>query len=226
MFISTDIGKKVTHMKTELGKVTSQSGREVAVTLKYPSDRIRVGDTVEMRFDDGRTISSDQRRKAYATIRDIADYSGHSPEYLKEWFKFDYIAHTGEKYFSLSNCSVTTAREYINHLIDFCLRYGVPVYEESLINRTDDIDRYLYMCLLYRKCAVCGRPADAHHVTGYKIGMGGDRKTSHHLGREAIALCREHHNTAHTQEREFFEANHIYGIKLDARLCRTLGLKE
>ena len=38
---------------------------------------------VEIRIDDGRMISGEQRRKAYATINDISDYTGHHPEYLK-----------------------------------------------------------------------------------------------------------------------------------------------
>ena len=180
---------------------------------------------VEIRLNDGRTITALQRKKAYATIRDIADYSGHLPEFLKEWFKYEYMIQTGEDYFSLSDCSVTTARNYINILIDFCLHYGVPI-NEPLVQRTDDINAYLYMCLYYRKCAVCGKPADIHHVTGSKIGMGSDRDAVHHLGREAIALCREHHTKAHTDERAFFEENHIYGIKLDERLCDRLNLKK
>lgn len=176
-------------------------------------------------FNDGRTITAEQRKKAYATIRDISDYSGHAPEFLKEWFKYEYIIKTGGKYFSLSDCSVTVARQYINVLIDFCLHYGVPVYE-PMTDRTDDIDAYLYMCLYYRKCAVCGRAADVHHVTGSKIGMGADRDKAHHVGREAIALCRTHHNEAHSREKEFFEENHIYGIKLDETLCERLNLRK
>ena len=180
---------------------------------------------VEIRLNDGRTITAEQRKKAYATIRDISDYSGHAPEFLKEWFKYEYIIKTGGKYFSLSDCSVTVARQYINVLIDFCLHYGVPLYE-PMTNRTDDIDAYLYMCLYYRKCAVCERAADVHHVTGSKIGMGADRDKAHHVGREAIALCRTHHNEAHSREKEFFEENHIYGIKLDEILCERLNLRK
>ena len=180
---------------------------------------------VEIRLNDGRTITAEQRKKAYATIRDISDYSGHAPEFLKEWFKYEYIIKTGGKYFSLSDCSVTVARQYINVLIDFCLHYGVPLYE-PMTNRTDDIDAYLYMCLYYRKCAVCGRAADVHHVTGSNIGTGADRDKAHHVGREAIALCRTHHNEAHSREKEFFEENHIYGIKLDEILCERLNLRK
>ena len=52
---------------------------------------------VEIRLNDGRTITAEQRKKAYATIRDISDYSGHAPEFLKEWFKYEYIIKTGGK---------------------------------------------------------------------------------------------------------------------------------
>ena len=41
----------------------------------------------EVRIDDGRRISSDQRRKIYALIKDIANHTGHHPEYIKEHMK-------------------------------------------------------------------------------------------------------------------------------------------
>lgn len=209
-------------------KVIGYDGKNMVVIPDAPIDKELIQkqiNRVEIRLNDGRTITAEQRKKAYATIRDISDYSGHAPEFLKEWFKYEYIIKTGGKYFSLSDCSVTVARQYINVLIDFCLHYGVPLYE-PMTNRTDDIDAYLYMCLYYRKCAVCGRAADVHHVTGSKIGMGVDRDKAHHVGREAIALCRTHHNEAHSREKEFFEENHIYGIKLDETLCERLNLRK
>lgn len=209
-------------------KIIGYDGKNMVVIPDASIDRELIQkqiSRVEIRLNDGRTITAEQRKKAYATIRDISDYSGHAPEFLKEWFKYEYIIKTGGKYFSLSDCSVTVARQYINVLIDFCLHYGVPVYE-PMTDRTDDIDAYLYMCLYYRKCAVCGRAADVHHVTGSKIGMGADRDKAHHVGREAIAPCRTHHNEAHSREKEFFEENHIYGIKLDETLCERLNLRK
>lgn len=209
-------------------KIIGYDGKNMVVIPDASIDRELIQkqiNRVEIRLNDGRTITAEQRKKAYATIRDISDYSGHAPEFLKEWFKYEYIIKTGGEYFSLSDCSVTVARQYINVLIDFCLHYGVPVYE-PMTDRTDDIDAYLYMCLYYRKCAVCGRAADVHHVTGSKLGMGADRDKAHQVGREAIALCRTHHNEAHSREKEFFEENHIYGIKLDETLCERLKLRK
>ena len=46
-------------------------------------------------FDDGRTISALQRKKAYAIIRDIADYTGDIPEYIKELLKYAFIEKYG-----------------------------------------------------------------------------------------------------------------------------------
>jgi hypothetical protein len=55
--------------------------------------------------------------------------------------------------------------------------------------------------------------------------MGRDRATIIHLGMEAIALCRTHHQQAHTQGKAFFENYHLYGVKLDKYLCNKLNLK-
>lgn len=46
-------------------------------------------------LDDGRHISSDQRRKIYATVNDISAYSGNVPEVEKEWLKYLHINRTG-----------------------------------------------------------------------------------------------------------------------------------
>lgn len=80
----------------------------------------------------------------------------------------------------------------------------------------------MYMCLEHRKCAICNKPAEVHHVD--RIGIGRDREKVVHVGLRAIALCREHHNEAHIREKELFEENYIYGIKLDEYLCRCLSL--
>lgn len=95
----------------------------------------------EIRFDDGRHISAEQRKKAYATIRDIADHTGYLPEEQKEWLKYLHISRTGDDYFSLSNCTMDTAREFINTILEYAIGNGIPLSEEA-INRTDDIGRY------------------------------------------------------------------------------------
>lgn len=164
----------------------------------------------EMRLDDGRTISVLQRKKAYATIRDMAEWTGYPPEIMKEIMKYEFMIRTGEEYFSLSNCSVDLAREFISMLIEFSLEHGIQL-SDLAINRTDDIGRYLYYCIKHKRCAVCGRPGEIHHVD--TIGMGNDRRQVDDSEYRKICLCREHHTEVHKIGLNDFEKKHkVYGI--------------
>ena len=165
----------------------------------------------EIVLDDGRHISTEQRRKIYATIRDISDYTGDPPEVAKEWQKYRYIEVSGRPYFSLSDCSMTVAREFINSLMDYCLYNGIMLTESGLM-RTDDISEYLVQCIVYKRCCICGRSAEIHHLNA--IGMGNDRRVYDDSENEIIALCRTHHTMAHSLGRQrFMERYKVYGIK-------------
>ena len=164
----------------------------------------------ELRFDDGRHISVEQRKKAYATIRDIADWAGYLPEEMKEHLKYEHMIRTGDAYFSLSNCSMDTAREFINTILEFSIENGVPLTDDAL-NRTDDIGRYLYYCIMHRKCAICGRDGEIHHEDA--IGMGNNRNRIDDSSYRKICLCREHHTAAHQMGvKRFREMYKVYGI--------------
>lgn len=178
--------------------------------------------SVELRLTDGRMISAEQRKKIFALIRDISDWNGDVPEYIRACMEFNFRVRSGIEPFSLANCDMTVAKEFINYLIDFCFEWSVPT-RDSLLNRTDDISKYLYLCLEHRKCAVCNAKADVHHIT--TVGMGRNRQKIVHKGMEAVALCRKHHQQAHAEGQAFFDRYHIYGIKLDAYLCDKLNLK-
>ena len=180
-------------------------------------------DSIEIRLTDGREISSEQRRKIFALVRDIADFCGEEPEYIRKFTSFEYRLTNGIEPFSLSDCDMSTAREYISYLIDFCFRHSVPT-RDTLLNRTDDISKYLYTCLVHRKCAVCNGKADVHHID--TVGMGRDRTRINHPGMEVVSLCRVHHQEAHTQGQAFFDKYHIYGTKLDENLCKILNLRN
>lgn len=166
----------------------------------------------ELRFDDGRTITAEQRKKAYATMADIASWTGELPEIMKEWLKYLYIARTGSDYFSLSNCSMDTAREFINTILDYALEQGIELTDCG-INRTDDINNYLYSCIKNRRCAVCGTDGEIHHVD--TIGMGNDRRKVDDSRYRKICLCRKHHTEIHTIGiTEFEQKYHVYGIEV------------
>ena len=163
-------------------------------------------------LEDGRHITAAQRKKIYATVRDISEYTGYLPEEQKEWLKYLHIERTGCQYFSLSTCSITTAREYINTILDYALEAGIPLTDLA-INRTDDIGRYLYSCIMRRRCCVCGQPGEIHHVDA--IGMGRDRRQVDDSDSRKICLCRVHHTEAHNTGMPIFENRHkVYGIKI------------
>lgn len=180
---------------------------------------------VEIRLDDGRHISNEQRGKIFATLKDIALYTGDVPEYLRSILTYNYCTEAGLPIFSLSDCSMDVARGFINYLIEFVLFHNIPL-SDIAINRTDDIDKYLYSCLKHRRCAITGLAgADIHHVTGSRVGMGHDRLKVNHNNLEIIALSREWHNKVHNEgETNVFEAYKIYGIKGDNVLLDKLGL--
>lgn len=216
-------GIKETEKGTDL--ILHISGEQVQhEIIKY-----RAGKTInaELRVDDNRTITAEQRKKVYATIKDISLYTGHDPEPLKELFKFEYCGKSGQEYFSLSDCSITTARLFINYLIDFILENDIPLSDLAL-NRTDDIDHYLYSCIANRRCCITGKPnADIHHCTGSRVGMGGNRKKISNRGRELIALSREWHTKVHQEgEKEIFKAYKIYGISIDDETLKQLKLSN
>ena len=205
--------------------------REEGLTLYYKTtspfnymaqtDKIK---EVEIRFFDKRKISSKQRARVYATLGDIADHLGYPPEELKEIMKYRYIASTGDKYFSFSDCSITTARHFISYIIDFALEWSIPLMDFA-INRTDDINAYLYSCLIHRRCAICGLEAHLHHVTA--VGMGRNRREIVHLGMDVMALCPAHHDECHTVGQAVFDEKwKVFGLKANEEICEKWALRR
>lgn len=214
---------------TELvGTVAGYRGGKLIVTAPLMDDRELIQKDIRqclIRLSDGREIRPDQRKKIYATLRDIADWSGHEVEELKDHFKADYVAKTGADWFSLSDVDVTTASRFLELLIDFCLVWDIKVEGESLLQRSPDVARYVYACMTHKKCAVCGKKAEIHHVDA--VGMGRDRKEIVHLGYRAEPLCRIHHTEAHTTgQQSFDEKYHVFGVRLDETLCKIWRVRH
>lgn len=174
-------------------------------------------------LDDGRLISTLQRKKIYASIRDFSAFTGYSPEEAKEVLKFLYVERTGKNSFSLADCTMDTAREFINFIIDICLENGI-ILSDSLYNRAEDIEYMLKSCLKNRRCSICGRKGEVHHWDA--IGMGNDRKHYDDSSNRKICLCRKHHTMAHSYGRErFMQIYHIFGVYyMDG--IRDVSIKE
>lgn len=216
-------------MITTLGKIYEQRGITYVKTIRPAEDHL--ADDVTVVWHDSRMISDEQRRKAYALIGEItawAGYMGREKETVNGHLKQRFLMQQAEEYqrqmFSLSDCSMTRAREYINWLIDFCLDEDVPT-KMPLMDLTDDLEKYSYACLLHKKCAICNRKAELHHVDA--IGMGYNRQTKPQIGALVLPLCREHHmeyhNIGHTA---FVEKYHIVPVKMDERLAKVYGLNK
>lgn len=107
--------------KLENGKLVLKPDVDISRFLAQKRPR-----RVEVRLDDGRTISADQRRKIFAIIRDISLWSGQEPEELRLYLEWDFCSRCLREWFSLSNCDMTTAREFITYLIQFCFHWGGP----------------------------------------------------------------------------------------------------
>lgn len=164
----------------------------------------------ELYTADNREITPEQRRKIYATIRDIADHTGYLPEEAKEHLKYEWICQTGQQYLSFSDCSVTDAREFINFLLDYAIQEGIQI-SCNIIDRSDDVERTLWSCIKHRKCCICGRHGEVHHVD--HIGLGYDRRTKDDRDHRKMCLCRKHHTEVHTLgEDRFCKKYHVFGV--------------
>ncbi len=209
-----------------LGNIVAYDGSILTVKARFrdTEQMIRKGiHTAQVILEDGRHISLEQRKKIYATFNDIANYTGYVPEEVKAFAKCDFIAATGYDDFSLSDVDMSTARAFLEHLIEFCLLWGIPT-KDSLLDRAPDVARYIYKCALHKKCCISGKKAELHHLDA--VGMGRNRKDIIHIGMEVIPLSAALHQEAHTiGKKSFCEKYHVFGVRADEEICRTYKLK-
>ncbi|MHA7611903.1 putative HNHc nuclease [Weissella viridescens] len=177
---------------------------------------------VDVNLIDKRALSPQQRRKAYAMIRDIAYFVGDSPERLKDDLKMMFCSAMGETWFSFANADMTTVRLFISFLIELCLEFQIPLRDSGL-KRTDDLEVYLLQSMRHRSCVICGKHADIHHIDA--IGIGNDITTTDHRGRKMTALCRIHHQLARSMGwQTFSELFHVVGVVPSDEMIKSLGL--
>ena len=119
---------------------------------------------VEIILPDGRRISPEQRRHCYILISEIAEFiegyrTAETIEDTKQMLKLEFMVRRMEdierRMFSLSDTSMTVAREFITFLIDFIIRHDIPT-KVSLLEHCEDVSRYVYSCMVNKKCCICG----------------------------------------------------------------------
>lgn len=177
---------------------------------------------------DSRPLSDKQRRACYALIGEISDYTGMEKDRTKELMKLKFLAEelqeTADKIFSLSNAPMSLVCAFQRFLVRFILDWDIPC-NFPLLNFVDDVQDYVYSCLVNKKCCICGARADLHHVD--HVGMGRNRNEIVHEGMKTLPLCREHHTEVHAiGHKTFCEKYHISdGIEVDKTIAKIYKLK-
>lgn len=219
-------------VETVKGRIVGYDERRGELLIRAPYDDVFTMTKREFRTClvqpiDSRPLSDKQRNFTYALLREIGEYTGMGMDPTKEYMKLKFLAEdmetTADQIFSLSNAPMSLVAAFQRFLVRFVLEWDIPC-RFPLLNYVDDVPDYLYSCLVTKKCCVCGRPTDLHHID--RVGMGQNRTDIIHEGLEVLPLCREHHQEAHTMpDLEFFEKYHIPGgIVMDKTLCRLYGL--
>jgi len=215
------------------GRIMGFDEKTNEAIIRAPADFIKLcrqeQKEVWIEFIDSRHLSDKQRRSAYAMIREIADWSGDTTDAIKEALKLDFwcgeLLEMADTIFSLSNAPMSIVAAFQSWLARFIVRNDVPT-KRPMLEYIDDIDDYVYACLVNKKCPVCGKRADLHHIDA--VGMGRDRTEIIHEGMEVLPLCREHHMEIHSMGKSgFFKKYHLeHGIPADKTICRIYKLKR
>lgn len=214
-------------------KIVGYDERTGEALIRAPASFIKMAHQqqreVWVEFIDARPLSDRQRRNCYAMIREIADWSGDTPESMKEALKLDFwcgeLLEMADRMFSLSDAPMSVVAAFQKWLGRFIVRNDVPT-KKPMLEYIDDIQDYVYACLINKKCPICGKRADLHHYEN--IGAGRSRDKIIHEGMEVLPLCREHHTEIHTIGRDtFMKKYHLGsgGIVCDRTICKIYGLK-
>lgn len=212
------------------GKIISFNGKQAVINLDNVEDwqeqELTQLPRIELDVDSAKEITIDQRKKAFAMLHDIAEFTGYSLRESEEMMKIRFISTLkNPKFFSLSNCRRETATAFIQFMINFCLDQSIPFTTKV----TDEIQQsYALRCKLVmnRLCFVCGKPgADLDHVD--TIGSGRNRRHVNQVGYEAWTLCRRHHGERHDKGViTFMQDNQIKPVKLNKEMIDKLNLSD
>lgn len=210
-------------MQTTYGKYydTLPDGR---VLLVSPLPDGADDSQVRILWQDQEEITTEQRKKIFAICKDIALWSGSDKESVRKIQIADFLRQNIERLqmsaLSLAvtgNCDKGTASLFIDYLVNFCLENDVPT-SRPLQEYADDLEKYTYAALLHKRCLICGKKADLHHVD--QVGLGYNRETKPQLGALVMPLCRVHHAEYHSIGRTAFEERyHAKPVPMTERIA-------
>ena len=150
---------------------------------------------VDVKVYDPYKITDKQRRKIFALVNDIEAHTGQPSEYVRGMFThYMQALHGTEKRISMASCSKREASDLIDVIILWTFEHAIPLnYKTSDLLKEDK--SFLYMTVLKRKCAICGKHAELAHR--YAIGRGRNRNKMDHYGNKVLGLCSSHHREQH-----------------------------
>ncbi|TDM12686.1 putative HNHc nuclease [Macrococcus bovicus] len=190
-------------------------------TLQLLDNEIPVAANLEV--IDPHKITVKQRKKIFALLNDIYEYTGQPQDDLRQTFQFYLETIKGYKPISLSDTTKQIARELIELILEWVFLHDIPLnYKTSDLMKEDK--RFIYLATIKRKCVICGKPhSDLAHR--HAIGRGMNRNEMNHYGNEVLALCRQHHGEQHQIGIDSFnEKYHLHDswIQVDDKLNAML----
>lgn len=178
---------------------------------------------VDVKVEDSNLITVQQRKKIFALLNDIYDYTGQPQEDLRHVFQSYLQIMNDYKEISLSDCSKKIAGELIELILAWIFMHNIPLsYKTSDLMKEDN--NFLYHATVNRKCVICGKPdSDLAHLN--TVGAGRNRNEINHYGNKVLALCREHHSEQHRIGiKSFNDKYHLHDswIDVDEKLNKML----
>lgn len=208
------------------GRVYEQRGVVYVKTSRPAVDNL--SDEVTVTWQDNRSRTAEQNRKAWALMSEIAAYMGEEKDVVYKQLALDFTAKNLETLqgmlFHLSTASMSEASNFITMLVNLIIEYDIPT-KEPLYTLCEDEEKYTYACLMNKKCCVCGKKAELHHCDGSRIGTGYNRETKPQLGAMVLPLCRVHHTEYHTiGGTAFGEKYHVVAVPMNKRIAQKYGI--
>ncbi|AEJ31456.1 putative HNHc nuclease [Leuconostoc sp. C2] len=179
---------------------------------------------VEIQVRDDREISAQQRKFIYALFRDISNWSGDMPEYVKQVFKMWFEEWRDIDEFSLRDVEKSVAAELITFMLDFVAEHDVPLKFKPLdALEPDDISRWEYMALINGFDVIDGsKPVELAHGE-HAVGMGRDRNAISNVGNTVFSLSHAHHMELHRVGLPDFKRKyHINGVLVTPEILKEL----
>lgn len=173
---------------------------------------------VEVKLVDVRNISDKQRKFIFALCSEVEDYSGLPKELFRAQAMAKNVIQNEVAKSSMTEYSVTDANQLIEIIIDYFIENSIPLDQKILDDNEYKLTAtHIYSMCLQRKCAICSKHADLHHLDA--IGMGRNRDKISHIGMRMLPLCREHHSLAHNiGNKKLLETYHLTPIVIDEKL--------